>query len=213
MQNTSNIFRLLIHNSVSAHFFPIHIWLASLMAISLICIPAKASDDLANLYILKTELEGQLKALNERISTLETAQNTTLVNTASAKFFIKDFGIDTVNSAGGVEPYFVFFNPNPNTAIKYLTVDLTLYNAVGDRVSSSIGRETTARLRYTGPLTNADGEKKTYWRPVWYNSTGHCIRVESVAVTFMDGKLRTFAGRTLLSALAPELTNDCKVRS
>ena len=79
-------------------------------------------------------------------------------------------------------------------------------------MSSTIGHMTTARLRYTGPLTQAEGEKRFDWGPIWYNSTGYCIRVESLEVTFMDGKSRTFAGKTLKSALAPELANDCKVR-
>ena len=190
-----------------------YFYIAFFMALALACGPSHASEDLSTLYRRKTDLEEQLNALSERIAALEAAPTSAPVSTSSAKFFIKDFGIDSVNSAGGVEPYFVFFNPNPNAAIKYLLVDLTLYNAVGHRVSSSIGRENTARVRFTGPLTHADGEKQTYWKPVWYNSTGRCIRVESVAVTFMDGKTSTFAGKALKSALAPDLANDCKVRS
>jgi hypothetical protein len=184
-----------------------------LMTVALVCVPSHASEDLSKLYRRKIDLEEQLKVLSERIAALEANPTLASVSTSSWKFFIKDFGIDSVNSAGGVEPYIVLFNPNPNTAIKYVTVDLSLFNAVGDRVMSTIGRESIASLRFTGPLAHADGEKQTYWRPVWYNSTGHCIRVESVAVTFMDGKTRSFVGKTLKSALAPELINDCKVRS
>lgn len=169
-----------------------------------------AADDLDSLKRRKADLERQLETLNSRIVELESAPAGG--NALQAKYFVKDFGINKVNSAGGVEPYFVFYNPNKASPIKYLRAQITLFNAVGDILSSSIGAKTTAGISYTGPLTNADGETRVDWGPIWYNTTGDCIRVESMQVTFMDGKATTFVGKNLKAALAPELSNSCKAK-
>lgn len=109
---------------------------AAALVLALVSTHSSAADDLAVLYRRKADLESQLQSLNERIATLQSAPAASVVSTAPPKYFVKDFGIDSVNSAGGVEPYLVLFNPNPATPIKYLVAEVTLYNAVGDRISS-----------------------------------------------------------------------------
>jgi hypothetical protein len=129
-----------------------------------------------------------------------------------SKYIIKDFGIDEVNSAGGVEPYFVFINQFPSKIIKYIQIRVTPYNKVGDVISSEIGGKTTGQIKFTGPLLNTDDEKRAHWGPIWYNHSATCIKVESVKITFVTGKSLSFAGKSLKKALAPELANDCKLK-
>lgn len=133
-------------------------------------------------------------------------------NTVKPYWFVTEFGIDNVNSAGGVEPYFVFFNPYEGSRIKYIRLRVRLFNAVGDAISSEIGGRSSAVLSYTGPLANEDGKRRTDWGPIWYNSTGHCIKVEAIQVTFVGGKSVSFAEKELKRALHPSLSNDCKMK-
>lgn len=125
---------------------------------------------------------------------------------------MKEFGIEKVNSAGGVEPYFLFVNPDESTRIKYINLRLTPYNAVGDTIASSIGGKRTASLRFTGPLSHSDGESRSGWEPVWYNATADCLKLESIGITFMNGKQISFEGKNVNKALAPGVTNDCRVK-
>jgi hypothetical protein len=127
-------------------------------------------------------------------------------------WIIKDFGVWDVNSAGGVEPYFVFTNPNDKSPIKYISLQISLFNAVGDMVGSSIGNQRTKGIRYTGPLAMEDGEDKAQWSPIWYNTTGSCVRVESMSVTWMNGKSQSYAGKALTNAMAPDLSNSCRAK-
>jgi hypothetical protein len=156
-------------------------------------------------------LEVELNQVKSKISELESRDKARADTEKKPSWFITGFGISEVNSAGGVEPYFVFLNPNANTPIKYIDVRAQLFNAVGDVVSSDIGGKTSAVMNFTGPLSNSDGEQRADWGPVWYNTTGKCIRVSSVAVTFTNGKSMKFDGKNLAAALAPELTNTCKM--
>lgn len=160
----------------------------------------------------QTSLEQELDRIKVQISELESKSIDESKAEKKPLYYIKDFGIYEVNSAGGVEPYFVFYNPNTTTSIKYINIRALLYNAVGDVVSSDIGGKTSAGLSYTGPLSNADGEKRADWGPIWYNTTGDCIRLTSIVVTFVNGKVSKFEGRSLKDALDPALTNICTLR-
>lgn len=185
---------------------------AAVVLVLLLGTSAHAAETLPSLQRKQQKLEQELEQVKAQISAWESkAAGATPAGSASS-WFIKDFGIEQVNSAGGVEPYFVFFNPNAASPIKYLRVSTSLYNAVGDVVGSSIGGKTTANLNFTGPLSMEDGESRVVWDPVWYNTTGHCIRVETVQVTFINGKVLSFAGKTLKAALAPGVLNTCTVK-
>ena len=157
-------------------------------------------------------LEVELDQLKSKIFELESKDGARADTEKKPSWFISQFGISEVNSAGGVEPYFVFFNPNAITPIKYINVRALLFNAVGDVVSSEIGGQTSAGMNFTGPLSNSDGERRADWGPVWYNTTGKCIKLTSVVVTFVNGKSMKFDGKNLATALAPELTNACEMR-
>lgn len=161
----------------------------------------------------KTSLEAQLAKVNERIAELEAATSNRPASDSTPTYYVKEFGISEVNSAGGVEPYATFVNPNPKLVIKYIRLRVTPYNAVGDVISSRIGEQSTAGMYMTGPLTQADGEKKTGWEPIWYNHSATCLKIQSVQVEFVNGRTQTFAGRTLRAALSPELKNDCRAKA
>lgn len=59
--------------------------------------------------------------------------------------------VDDINSADGVSIK-IFWRNESNKDIKYLTFSVTPYNAVGDKVSSSIGGKITVNCKITGPL-------------------------------------------------------------
>jgi len=169
-----------------------------------------AADNIETLRKKRDELERQLDSLKARIADLEASKSLQDTDGPSKTFYVKEFGIDDVNSAGGVEPFFVFFNPDAKSPIKYIVARISLFNAVGDIVGSSIGGTTTSGIKFTGPLSHADGEKRADWRPVWYNSSGRCIRIESLQVVHMNGRTINFAGKALAQALAPEVENVCR---
>lgn len=130
--------------------------------------------------------------------------------TRAVDYFIDDFSFE-VNSVGGVAPFGTFINPNKASAIKYLRLQVRIFNAVGDVIRSSIGGRTAATLRVTGPITSEEGGYETSWEPVWYNATAECVHIDSVRVEFMNGKVQTFEGANLRKALNPLLPNDCRV--
>lgn len=164
------------------------------------------------------KLKATEKSLNadlERVRTSIAELNEKLLSAAGnpkSNWIIKEFGISDVNSAGGVEPYFIFFNPNEKSPIKYISLQISLFNAVGDMVGSQIGNERTRGIKFTGPLTMEDGESKASWNPIWYNPTGSCIKVESMSVTWMNGKSQSYIGKALQEAMAPDVSNSCRVK-
>ena len=119
------------------------------------------------------------------------------------KYFVEDFGLWGVDSAGGVSVSMVIDNPN---------ADVPLYNQVGDQLRSRIDSSTLRTLQFTGPLKAGEAleGREGKWGPLWYDSTGHCIKMVSVLVTYMNGKRQSFSGASLKNALSPRLTNDCR---
>jgi hypothetical protein len=180
-------------------------------AFALTVFTAYAAETLDSLRRKQTTLEQDLERVKTQISALEAKPEGQTPEQSAPSWFIKKFGIAEVDSAGGVKPVFVLFNPNSASPIKYVLIRATLHNAVGDAISSTTDNQSTKILRYTGPLSNADGEQGTYWGPIWYNTTGECIKVESVQVTFVTGKVVSLAGKNVRKALSPDLANECKL--
>ena len=153
---------------------------------------------------------------------LSSADCNELARTAGAKaigewakaggYFVREFGLYDVNSAGGVEPYGRFVNPDPGAAIKYIDLQIAMYNAVGDMLSSDIGHQNVGSVRVTGPMDNDQGQRRAHWGPVWYNHSARCIEIKSMRVEFMNKKVLNFSGKSLASALHPKLDNGCRVR-
>lgn len=125
-------------------------------------------------------------------------------------FYLYDFGLWDVDSAGGVEPHAWIVNPNPTDAIKYVNMTLRMFNAVGDPVRSSIGNQSTFAIQFTGPLTNEDGPKHANWGPVGYNHSASCLQVETVSIVFMSGKKASFSGKRITQAFHPGTRPRCR---
>lgn len=130
----------------------------------------------------------------------------------SQHVYVREVAIAKVNTAGGVELYAAFVNPNKNSAIKYIRMSLALYNAVGDPIRSLIDSSHLAGIRFTGPLAYADDERGAHWTPVWYNGAAECIEVRSLSIEFMNGKHISFSGKSLKAALATSIVNSCRVK-
>lgn len=120
---------------------------------------------------------------------------------------IGEFGTLRPNSAGGVDVKIEFKNTSEKP-IKYLEFWLSPYNNVGDKVHDRIGRDSTAIIRYTGPLgvgkTNTfvaplnKPSSNTIWRNTWYNHTIKCATIDKIAIEYMDNSTQTISDTALL---------------
>ena len=151
------------------------------------------------------------KCLQESLG-LDTSNGANTNTSIDPRVYVLDFGIEKVNSANGVEPYAVFINPNKGSPIKYIRLMMTLYNAVGDKIGSSIGNAPTRLLSFTGPLHHDEGRRVAGWQPVWYNSTGACVSIQSLSVEWMNGKKISLSGKELRYAIAADVSNSCRVK-
>lgn len=105
----------------------------------------------------------------------------------------------SMNSVGGVSYSVVYWNTSPKP-LKYVDFTLTPFNAVGDVAPSSIGGRATTTARDTGPLAPGQLASAT-WEPSWYNSTIHCVRLDSVKLIFMDGTEQALTDKQVQAAL------------
>lgn len=81
---------------------------------------------------------------------------------------IGGISVYNINSVGGVDVLIRWKN-NSSKDIKYITFTVEPYNAVGDRVASSIGNKTTAYLEVTGPISPFNGyDFKDWQHPDWW---------------------------------------------
>ena len=164
------------------------------------CLSASISNELSSRKISMLECLELVQTEGKKLSAELAAKGT---------YFVQAFGLWDVNSAGGVEPYATFVNPSQSDSIKYITLQIAMYNAVGDRISSTIGRFSTGSIQMTGPLANEDGLREARWAPIWYNHSAKCIQVTSVQVQFMNKKSITFSGPTLNRAFHPDVAYQC----
>ncbi|TFY99265.1 hypothetical protein EZ313_22135 [Ramlibacter henchirensis] len=148
---------------------------------------------------------GQSSATDSSSSTLPS-------NGPHPSHVVQAFGIEEVNSAGGVELEARFVNPNKMSSIKYIRLQVTPYNAVGDVVRTRIGDHSTTWIRATGPIRSGEEPEWRGWNPVWYNATTECVKINAVEVEYMDGKKRMYTAKALKEVLSPEIKNDCRPR-
>jgi hypothetical protein len=90
---------------------------------------------------------------------------------------------------------FRFFNCF-NKSIKYIEMTLVAYNAVGDVQRDDIGRS-SVKLKGIGPIP--PDEYGTYdWDELFWDDNDIIERVvpTKIAITFMDGTIRTFSGKS-----------------
>lgn len=115
----------------------------------------------------------------------------------------------TVNSAGGVQPYFQLANISKDKQIKYLTFTVKGFNSVGDLVRDQVGRGgNTHSMRAVGPIE--PGEDAAYrFDPVWYNGTTDCMELHKILVEHVDGSTFTYIND--LKDISQN-TNDVRLR-
>lgn len=115
------------------------------------------------------------------------------------------------NSAGGIDVNLVFEVMNGKT-VKYLQLEVSAFNAVGDRVLKTSPGDPTGRLRYTGPVQKSDGLESASWETVWYNSTISCVRVDKIRVEYLDGSSATYI-KDLPMIFHPDFSNKCGIQA
>ena len=98
----------------------------------------------------------------------------------------KDVWRSSPNSAGGLSYKFNIKN-NTDKTIKYVTITVSVYNSVSDKVSDSISGKSLFSLKLTGPLNAYSTYEDVIFENFMYNSTGKSARIESVTVEYMDG--------------------------
>lgn len=93
-----------------------------------------------------------------------------------------------VNYVGGVDIYMTFNNKSSSKTIKYITLNLEFYNAVGDAIRDEITNKTTSSIYYTGPLKAGKTSEETYWRACFYNSTfAGSVLIKEIEIEYSDG--------------------------
>lgn len=96
----------------------------------------------------------------------------------------------SVNSAGGADPFFSFYNTSEKT-IKYFTFYLTFYNGVGDPAICSIKGTSSVGAKITGPIfPNKLGHGR--FDPMIYNPTAKDYEVTSLKIEYMDGTKKSY---------------------
>ena len=106
------------------------------------------------------------------------------------------------NSAGGVDVSICFQNTSIRE-IKYVTFEVTPYNAVDDPISSEVGSTSTTTLRYTGPLAGGTFGSGT-WDSVWYNGTFAYALIDGLTVEYTDGTTVGYPSLGYKGASTPE---------
>lgn len=91
--------------------------------------------------------------------------------------------ISTPNSAGGVSIALSITNYDEKE-IKYITFDVTPYNAVDDPVESAIRNKSKLELKVTGPV---EKNGVTEFDNVWYNKTIKYAVISHITIEYMDG--------------------------
>lgn len=93
-----------------------------------------------------------------------------------------------IDSAGGAVVK-IYFNNSSKKTIKYISFNVTPYNAVGDVQRDSISGESTRWLKKTGPI---EPMEKGYvegggWKGVWYNNSVTSATIDGILIEYMDG--------------------------
>lgn len=113
------------------------------------------------------------------------------------------------NPASGVNANLGVVRPESGPVIKYLRVDVSPFNEVGDRVVGETSGRDQVTLKKTGPI-RADGSEDWFtWENIFYNSTITCLKINSVEIEYMDGSTERAAGDQLSEFLHPRVENDC----
>lgn len=123
--------------------------------------------------------------------------------------FITELIPSIPNSAGGVDVRMLAINPSIGKQIKYISLNVSPFNAVGDKVRGQIRYDSDRTVRATGPI-EADGKERFYkWENVFYNPTIVCFEVNYLSVEYMDGEVIRYDSQDLQGISHKNFVNDC----
>lgn len=115
----------------------------------------------------------------------------------------------STNSAGGVSVG-IEYMANSEKPIKYISVSMSGYNNVGDRIRGSISGDYVTTGRITGPFTKHSELEYGEWDTLWYSSSTSCVKITKVKIDYMDGSSYTYVNE-LKKILNPNFRNNCKI--
>ncbi|PUA99164.1 hypothetical protein C8C99_4047 [Acidovorax sp. 107] len=92
-----------------------------------------------------------------------------------------------------------FYNTSPK-AMKYVVFKATPFNKVGDPVRDTISGKVQAGMQIVGPLQPGEQKRGTF-EHVWLNGSVHCVRLDEIEITYMDGAIETLTGGRVAAAL------------
>lgn len=115
------------------------------------------------------------------------------------------------DAAGGIPITLYFVNPS-RTVYKYVRMKFSATNRVGDRVYSEIGNEAFATIEAVGPIGYGEGSDRygNRYKPLWYNSTVHCVILESVELVKMDNSILSFDKNQVKDLVPRDSTSFCR---
>jgi hypothetical protein len=93
---------------------------------------------------------------------------------------------DDPNSANGVRCSTSGFVNISNKTIKYVIFTITPYNKVNDIAYSSIGNESTVKVKYTGFIKPNEFVDYVSWGPIWYNPDIKTIKINEIDIIYDD---------------------------
>lgn len=114
---------------------------------------------------------------------------------------ILEAGASSPNNAGGVDYNFHYKNLGKKP-IKYIFVNMTAYNRVGDKVVSDIKRTSTVRLKDVGPVAPAQFGGGL-WEAVIYSYEISELRINSIEIIYMDGSKKVVKNSKKMTAHVP----------
>ncbi len=120
-------------------------------------------------------------------------------------------GVDTTSSLTPVCAKFTFINKTGKD-IKYLTVDIRPYNAVGDSVECTVSGISLYSVKCTGPFENG----QTYTQILenaWYNTTIETARIQGVTVVYMDGTEQVLSAEEFHVSKSSSILTDNESRN
>lgn len=123
--------------------------------------------------------------------------------------FIDNLGVTAPNKDGEVTALAQVFNTSGNV-YKYVDIEITAYNRVGDPVTSGDGASHRVKLRYTGPLPPRRTAGITRWPRTWYAVPVACLTIERVHITNIDESSLAIEGAGLTEVLASRIRRSCK---
>lgn len=135
------------------------------------------------------ELLGQTVSVDKKKGTITVAKKTAPTPSPKATPSAKLFSAPTmfnysINSADGIKLTWLT-NYLGSKTIKYYTVNISTYNAVGDPSYDQLSGKSKFNQKYVGPV--AKGEQLVMYNLYTYQSALHKIVIDSVDLEYMDG--------------------------